>query len=113
MEIKVLYLPKYTLEEFADKHGLSIEVRERAIDNSGLATKRFYADFMPSAEVKEGGVLRSSYGNGSIITEAIMNLIENVRLKTIVIGAYKAERREIEVPYLEVDDESLCNLYQQ
>lgn len=49
--------PRETLEEFADKHGLVMEVTERTRDMRDLGRPRYYARFQNS-DTKEGHPLR-------------------------------------------------------
>jgi hypothetical protein len=49
-------------------------------------------------EVKDGGFLTSTFGNGTSPFEAIDAYIKKIKGKTIVFGAYTNERREYVVP---------------
>ena len=84
-----------TLEEFADKHDLTLVINERR----DPSLPRFYAQFK-NCEVKECGVLRLSYGDGDTPEKAIENYQKEINLKTIVIDAYMSNRREIDAPHL-------------
>jgi hypothetical protein len=53
-----------------------------------------------SAELKEGGMLRSAFGNGKTPEDAVLNHWNELvnpatSLKPIVIAAYTGERREV------------------
>lgn len=97
MEIAMVEVPQSTIQEFADAHGLVMEVRERRKpigDNS-----RYYAMFK-DAEVSEPGVLVGAHGNGASPGEAIADYADRISLKRLVIGAYGEARRELDVPRL-------------
>lgn len=102
MQIDMKPLPRMTLEEFADRHGLTMEVAERhPCDWSAPGHfQRYYAHFK-SAEVKEGNILKGVFGNGSTTEEAIENYAREISRKRLVLDAYKGTRRELEVPCLE------------
>ena len=59
-----------SLEEFADKHGLQMEVHERSLDFP--AAVRFYAHFT-RVEIAKDGFLVGALGNGATPEEAIAN----------------------------------------
>lgn len=82
-----------TIEEFADQHGLVMEVHER--DDPKLP--RYYATFK-DVNVVDGVLLRGEYGNGDTEEEAIRNYGDALSFKTIVVNAGMANRREINVP---------------
>jgi len=87
------------LEEFADKHGLTMEVRERRLD--GEARTRNLARWVASfqrCEVKGEGVLIGSYGNGNTPEEAIADYASKIRGEVLVVDAMTGSRREIPCP---------------
>jgi len=92
MKITIKPKEKMTLEEFADKHGLEMTAREH---DWGWA-----ADF-DNAEIKDGAILISAYGKGSNPEQAISDYKNRISEKTLVIGAYTTQRKEIRVPVLE------------
>lgn len=85
-----------TLEEFADKHNLTMYVYERKNKN----LPRFYARF--DAEVSEGRFLKSVFGEGDTPEEAIVDYIPQISQKLLVLNAYSRSRKEIKVPKLKV-----------
>lgn len=88
--------PPSSFEQFADAHGLVLEIHERprSIEGDGM---RFYAHFK-RAEVKDRGGLLSLNGNGATKQAAIEEYAKRLRGQTLVIGAYTPERREIQCP---------------
>lgn len=96
MKINTTLQPRSTLEEFADKHGLVMEVNERPPKYN---LPPFYASFK-GVEITDGSFLRSAFGNGEIPEEAIADYIIELSENRIVVDAYKETRREINVPIL-------------
>ena len=92
MEFNIERIPKMTIEEFADKHDLTMTVRERP--TASTVDNRFYASF-DSVELKGDGVLVSSFGNGATPEEAINNYATEIHLQVLVVDAMKPSRREI------------------
>lgn len=97
MQIQRYLKPRDTLENFAAKHGLIMEVHERDL---GHSAGQFYAHFQ-NAEVKDGACLVGTHGNGCTEDGAITQYAREISGKRLVIDAYKDSRREIEVPILE------------
>jgi hypothetical protein len=97
MKISMHSIPEITIQQFADKYDLEMEVHERKV--GWMDNDRFYA-FFTGAEVKSGCILGSEFGNGSTPDMAILNYANKISLKLLVIDAYKSTRREIEVPRL-------------
>lgn len=85
-----------SIEEFATRYNLTMEIRERHPRDTD---DRFYAHF-ERAEVMQGGCLIGEHGNGRTEEDAIENYAMAISGKTLAIGAYTAERREIKVPVL-------------
>jgi hypothetical protein len=78
-----------TLEEFADRHGLTMVVRERRADMG--PAMRFYAD---------GSLLVGTYGDGPTPEAAIADYALEIRGgRRLVYGAWTHDRREFETPY--------------
>ncbi len=50
------------------------------------------------AEIKEGGVLRSAYGQGKSFLSALKDYVAQIRGKTLVFNAYSSLRYEVVVP---------------
>ncbi len=86
-----------SIANFAEKHGLVMEVRERK--KTVGDPSRYYASFR-GAEVSERGMLIGAYGNGATHVEAIAAYANEISMKKLVFGAFSKERREIEVPRL-------------
>jgi hypothetical protein len=88
-----------TLEEFAELHGLTMEVRERSKRqmqfNGGLS--RYFASF-DRVEVMEGGMLSCQSGNGDTPAEAIAAYLPTIVGQRIVVNAMRPSRKEIDVP---------------
>ena len=84
-----------SLQDFADKYGLELNITER--ENKDLP--RFYASFS-NVEIKNGSVLSSCFGDGNTIEKAILDYVNRISEKLIVIDAFKPSRREIKVPKL-------------
>ena len=84
-----------TIEEFADHYRLTMEVRERSLSLHYLG--RYMASF-EDAEVKDGSVLISTFGNGDTPEEAISDYARQIEGKLMVIDAFKPNRNEIWVP---------------
>ena len=98
MDIKRNIVERITIEEFADKHSLTMEVNERPAwfkDDS----RRFYASF-DGAEVGDGRFLTGAFGDGRTEEDAIAAYGVEITGKTIVMGAYTDKRREITVPII-------------
>jgi hypothetical protein len=91
--------PDMTIDEFAEKHNLTMELRESAMDGwtrkQGLP--RYIASFK-GAEVKGDSVLSSEFGDGNTPEAAIENYAQQVRGELLVIGAFSESRREIRCP---------------
>lgn len=99
MKIILNEQPRMTLEEFADKHGLVMEVTERDKQEIGPLCRRFryYACFR-GAETKVCHILRSEYGNGSTPAKAIANYARKTSGRLLVINNFQTSRREIQCP---------------
>lgn len=95
MKIERNLLTRMTIEEFAEKHDLTMSVYER----TGPILPRFYAYFR-GAEVKEGDILIGISGDGDSEEEAIKDYAKQISTRRLVLGAYTPERREIDVPKL-------------
>jgi len=97
MKINREYIPRTTIEHFADKHKLTMSVveRQRPINDPS----RYYAHF-DHCEVKDGCILCSESGNGKTPEEAIANYAASIEMKLLVVNAYKKNRREITIPRL-------------
>ncbi len=107
MQIKRNPIKRLTIEQFADQHGLVMEIDEYATWPQHMMpftpgrspTTRFTASF-EHAEVKDGPILSSAYGNGTSEAEAIADYARQISGKLLVIDATSEDRFEIEVPIL-------------
>lgn len=82
-----------TLIEFGDRHGLSLDVRERGHSSS----PRYYVSF-PNVEIMERGMLASYHGDGDTPDAAAADYARQLAGRRIAIDAYTDERVEIDVP---------------
>ena len=97
MQVKEFMLERMTVEEFAEKHGLIMEVHERSAEDS---PDRFYAHF-ENSDITGDGVLIGAFGNGATAQEAIKNYAEEISGKVLAIDAWTVlNRRNIPVPIL-------------
>ena len=98
MRIEREMQPRTTIEQFADLHDLTMLIRERPKDL--WRHGRFWASF-EDCEEKGDGTLIGTYGNGDSEAEAIADYGEKISGKTLVIGAYTTDRKELLVPIIE------------
>jgi len=93
--------PHYiTIEEFAEKHDLTMEVRERGFKYPNKDRyMRFYAEFS-NTWVENDGLLRGTYGNGATEEEAIEAYAGIIQNETLIVDPHEKSRREIDVPTL-------------
>ena len=97
MKTKEFFLERMTIEEFGEKHNLTMEIHERSSEDSPT---RFYAHFTHS-DLSDGHFLVGTYGNGHTPQEAVRNYAKEISGKLLVIDAWgKENRREIVVPVL-------------
>lgn len=97
MQIENHMLRRMTLEEFADKYGLVMEIHERHHHEG--ESNRFYAHFK-RAEVSEGCLLIGAYGNGATSEDALLEYVSEISGKVLIVNAHAPEREEIVVPIL-------------
>ncbi len=95
-------VPEMTIEDFADSHGLVMQVMERESADIAMAhigpNGRFYAHFK-GAEIKGNRVLISTFGDGATEANAIANYAKEISEKILVFNAYdKAARLELKCP---------------
>ena len=96
MKIVRRELERSTIDDFADKHGLVMEIHERS---SEASPRRWYAHFF-SAEVSQGNFLCGTFGDGPSEEDAVRDYAKQISGKLLVINAMEPERREIPVPVL-------------
>lgn len=90
-------IEEMTIEAFAEKHNLTMEVHER--ERAPGDSTRFYAHFKHS-DVNEGRLLCGTFGNGATHEQAIAAYARRISMQMLVIDAMSASRREIQVPRL-------------
>ena len=96
MKIERHLVPEMTIEEFAERNGLVMEVHER--ENQKLP--KYYAQFK-DVWVKDGIVISGKFGNGKTEEEAIKDYTNEINLQLLVVGAFRGNnRRELQVPRL-------------
>lgn len=101
MNTVVVDVPEMTIQQFAEKHDLVMEIRER--ERPSDSTMRYYAHFR-KAETKVGEhMLCGEHGNGPSKAYAVAQYAQAISLKTLVIDAMGYNRREIRVPRLTSD----------
>jgi hypothetical protein len=97
MKIKYYYTEKVTIQEFAEKHDLTMIVAER----KEKTPTRFYAGF-EDCDIVERNLLISVHGNGDTENEAIRDYVRQISGKIIMYNRWdeRANRKEIIVPTL-------------
>lgn len=101
MKIERTLVPEMTIEEFAEKHDLTMEIHERSEPPlvNPHQSWRFYACFK-HADVKDGSVPIGRFGNGATEANAIADYASKISLKLLVVDARGPNQREIKVPRL-------------
>jgi hypothetical protein len=99
MKIVVNFVPRMTIEEFAEKHDLTMEVHERR--EYDREYKRFYAHFR-HCDIEQDGCYIGAFGNGLTPEDAIRDYTLKISLKDIVIEALTKNAVHIEVPRLKI-----------
>ena len=94
MKIERFLVPESTIEDFAEKHGLTMEIHERSDSDPD---SRFYANFA-NVELKFGPVLAGTHGNGPNEEAAIKNYAKEISLKSIIVNEASVARRVIQCP---------------
>ena len=97
MKTKVFEIEQMTIEHFAERKDLTMEIRERRVPAG--SPNRFYARF-ESCEVMDGRALVGLCGDGPTPEDAVQDYARNIQLKRICIDAMRDSRKEIEVPRL-------------
>lgn len=92
MKTTLIEIPEMTLEEFADRHGLEMVVKERP---KTTGDSRYYACFK-DCEISAGGFLKGEFGNGSNPGRAIRAYAKEISECCLVIDAMRSTRREIQ-----------------
>jgi hypothetical protein len=97
MKIKRFPLNRMTIDDFAEKHSLVMEIHE--LDACRNRSSRYYAHFS-RVEVMLNGMLESKVGYGNSEDEAIEAYAYAISGRKIVLNAYGNDRQEIDVPIL-------------
>lgn len=93
MKVVVDSVPEMSIDEFADRHGLVMRVRERAHKPVG-SPQRFFASFN-NVEVKDRGCLVSVYGDGRTPEDAIDAYARALSRRPLVVNAFRESRKDI------------------
>lgn len=84
--------------EFDESENLELQINERPYDfRRRIHLERFYCSFK-HAEIEDGDLLKGASGNGETIEKSIIDYMQQISGKTLVIDAYKDTRRRIVVP---------------
>ena len=97
MKIELTQIDQITIEDFADKNSLVMEVKERPYPIGNPA--RFYAHFK-NAKVQDGCMLITDFGDGKTPDDAIADYASKITLKTLVFNSFRPNRFELQVPRL-------------
>lgn len=97
MKIEKHLKKEMTLEKFAEKHDLIMQIYDRGTRR--LFFKRYFAHFK-NADIEEGGLLKSETGDGDTINEAIDDYARKISERTLVVDGNTKNDRRIEVPIL-------------
>lgn len=103
MTVEIHDIPEVTIQDFAKRRGIWIQIRERrpsVVQELGESF-RFYATFKPSVQTKvcpEHPVLCGVTGNGRTPQEALEDLCRSVEGKYLVIDAFSSGRIEFYAP---------------
>ncbi len=92
MKIERHYIPKSSLEDFVNSHGLTMVITER--DNG------HYHARIKGAERKEEGCLVSEFGVGNTEDSAMKDYMDKISNEILVFNAFSTNRKEIKVPLL-------------
>lgn len=84
-----------TLEAFASKYGLTLEVKERSSRDS---LPRWHASFASVDVVTERGTLRSEFGQGATPDDAAGAYARCLAGCRVVLHPYTPRRVEVDVP---------------
>jgi len=95
MKFKNETFPDVTFDDFCEKHGIEVVVRERA---GMLGNPRYYATCDDLDTMESDGMLCGELGNGSAKEEAVLNYSRRLLGKKIVLGARGSSRREVQCP---------------
>lgn len=101
MKIERRYVPTSTLEEFAERHDLTMVVCERGIHATSAGTPRYFAYFSHAEVLDKGFLVGVCGGDDDTEQAAISDYARRISEKTLVIDPFdKHKRRELAVPRL-------------
>jgi hypothetical protein len=95
MKITIERVQKGTIEEFAEKHDLTMEVIER--DGAFQGTNRQFSASFYECGVVKGKMLHGLYGDGRTPEEAIKDYARVISEETLSINNYPKSRKEVKV----------------
>ncbi len=97
MLIERIPVNRMLLQDFADQHGLVMEIGERTRTDLHpsirFESNRFYASFK-GVETKEGAFLCGTHGDGGTEEEAISDYAKHISGKLLVLGAFTEDRQK-------------------
>lgn len=96
MRLQIVRLPRETIQEFAERHDLTMQVYERT---HAECPDKYYAKFANS-DIVEGCCLLGAYGNGHTIKSAIAAYAERISGCCLVIAGNTNSEIRINVPQL-------------
>lgn len=100
MRVEMNLVPEATLQDFAERQDLVLEVNERDPELAREVGATYYVGFK-DVQIKDGVFRRSTSGNGNTIHEAASDLARQLSRQTIVINAFDmAAPREVRAPIL-------------
>jgi len=99
MEIDLHAIEESTIEDFAEKHGLRMQVYERSNRSFPNPLPKYFAYFY-GAEISDGAILNSIFGDGNTPEEAIANYADQISEKVLTFDAWLSTRYQIFVPRL-------------
>jgi hypothetical protein len=94
MKIIRHYHERCTLQEFAEKHNMTMEFFERSV---GTTLPSLYGH-LSHVEVKDGCMLVGAYGNGYTEAQVIRDYAKQLSGKLIVWRAMHPDRKQIQCP---------------
>jgi len=101
MKIKRNLIERIDIADFAERHDLTIVVRERNInDMNELNIKDSFYAYFEGAEIKRDACLSSDFGGGNSEEGAISDYANRISGRLLVFNAYGRDRHEIQAPYL-------------
>ena len=99
MKVRTTSQPRATLEEFADRHNLVMEVKERPLDCQHHG--KYTASFERAETTTPGSrILTGAYGDGETPEDAMRDYGQEISGKILVVNAWGDGRRELDVPII-------------